>query len=271
MRTTRYLIILAFLFSYSCSKQIDEDIQVPNKVEGLMAEPIVGGVLLKWNLPDSATYMYLEISYQKNGKKIIQNVSNTESSVEILGLLNKNEYTFEVKPFNRGIDKIVEGPVSSTSAPVKPLRRPVNEVFYPNDITKIPVTADMINTYTQETTEGPKANLVDGDINSFWHSAWSANVQPLPHWIQLNFSSAKKIGVIKYYLRQGANSSGFPSQIGLETSTNGTTWTRVWNSAAGLSVLDAATEKVLALGKNYDAKYFTVIILHTPVILRTQV
>lgn len=261
MRTTWSLIILAILFSYACNKKVEENIQTPKKVEGVSAVPTVGGVLVKWNLPDSATYMYLEVSYMKNGKKIIQNVANTESSVEILGLLNKYEYTFEVKPFNRGINTIVEGPVSITPTPVKPIRRAVNTV---TEYTKVPVTADMINAYTQETTEGPKSNLVDGNINSFWHSAWSANVQPLPHWIQLNFTSTKSIGAIKYYLRQNANSSGYPNQFGFETSTNGTTWTRVWTSSPGLSIADPATEKELTLDKNYDSQYFRILILQTP-------
>ena len=260
-----YLVTLMCLLSYGCSKNSEENIPIPNKVEGLTALPDIGGVLLKWNLPDSVTYMYLQVSYDKNGKKVVQNIPNTVNSVLIQGLLNKYEYTFKVQPFNRGIHKVVEGPAVSTTTLVRPLKRPTNVVYFPNDLTKVTVNASMLDTYTQEVTEGPKQNLVDDDPTTYWHSSWSSNVKPLPHWIQLNFASPQKIGVIKYYLRQGgANSAGFPSQFGLEVSNDGNTWTRVWTSGSGLSILDPGNQKTLTLDQNYESPYFRIMILQTP-------
>lgn len=262
MRSILFFLIL--IMAISCNKQISDNLPEPNNITNLRAEPRIGGALLKWDIPDSSNYMYLEVSYDKNGKKVVQNVPNNVDSVLIEGLINKENYTFFVQPFIRGINDVVSGTVISTTTAISPIRRPVNEVFFPSDITKVPVTADMAETYTQETTEGPKRNLFDGDMTTFWHTAWSAGVQPLPHWIKLSFEQPQKIGVIKYYLRQTSNTAGCPSQFGLDVSNDGTTWTRVWTSNAGLSVANLATEKTLVLDKNYESKFFRILILQTP-------
>ena len=48
----------------------------------------------------------------------------------------------------------------------------------------IELSADNLTTNAQETSEGPIANLCDGDINTFWHSAWSFNVDA-EHYLEV--------------------------------------------------------------------------------------
>lgn len=40
-------------------------------------------------------------------------------------------------------------------------------------VPKYPLTASMLSTNAQEPSEGPIANVLDGDVNSYFHSAWS--------------------------------------------------------------------------------------------------
>ncbi len=48
----------------------------------------------------------------------------------------------------------------------------------------IELSAENLATNAQETSEGPIANLCDGDISTFWHSAWSFNVDA-EHYLEV--------------------------------------------------------------------------------------
>ncbi|WP_303919830.1 discoidin domain-containing protein [Draconibacterium sediminis] len=129
-----------------------------------------------------------------------------------------------------------------------------------------PLTAGMLETFTQEIWEGPKENLVDGDPSTFWHSAWSdeetAIVQPLPHYIQITFPEAKYIGGFQFWTRSPSARGIDPAQFDVQTSSDGTNYTTVWTS-------DRFDAKVrpdyneLSLDKNYSSKYFRIRILDT--------
>ena len=261
MKKIVLLCLLGFAFA-ACKKEEKIEVKVPSTITNLSAEAIVGGAILSWTVPTDSNYTYLEVSYLKNGKKMTTNVSKYTSSVEITGLLNKLDYVFEVRPVNNNGKSSAAGSVLTTNS-VKPIRRPTAIAYF-----KIPVTDPMLETFTQEPTEGPKKNLVDGAISSasYWHSAWSTGVQPLPHWITATLPNTLDLARFGYVFRQNTTINGRPNQIALETSTDGTTWNRVWTSAAGLSVGTAAvitTENVVTFDKPYTGKYFRVMFLST--------
>lgn len=128
------------------------------------------------------------------------------------------------------------------------------------------LTPDMIDTYTQEIWEGPKENLVDGDLNTYWHSAWSddvgAKVMPLPHHIQVTFPTAKAIGGFKFWTRSASARGIDPAKFDLQTSTDGVNYTTVWTSAKFTPLVRPA-ENLLVLDKNYTSKYFRIRVLET--------
>ncbi|HTM99933.1 MAG TPA: DUF4959 domain-containing protein [Pedobacter sp.] len=246
----------------ACKKDEKNEIKAPSTISNLKVEPTVGGALLSWTVPTDSNYTYLEVSYTKNGQKMITNVSKYTNSVEITGLLNKLDYTFEVRPVNNNGKATSAGSVLATSS-VKPIRRPIATAYF-----KVAVTDAMLDTYTQESSEGPKKNLVDGVISSasYWHSAWSSGVQPLPHWITTAMPNSVDLARFGYVFRQNSTINGRPNQIALETSVDGTTWNRVWTSAPGLSVGTATTittENVVTFDKPYSGKYFRIMFLST--------
>ncbi|MCZ4696202.1 discoidin domain-containing protein [Ancylomarina euxinus] len=125
------------------------------------------------------------------------------------------------------------------------------------------LTNEMIDTYTQEGSEGPKPNLVDGDLNTYWHSAWSGGVEPLPHHIQITFAEVKNIGGFEFATRDKYARGNNPAQFDVQTSTDGTTYTTVWTSDRLDNVLLNPEWNALSLDKNYSSKYFRVRILDT--------
>jgi len=257
-----FLILFTSLVIISCKKE-ESNVPAPSNVSALTVAPRVGGAVVKWTLPTDSNFLYLEVRYMKKDKLVKTNVSKLTDSVLITGLLNKLDYVFEVQAFNRDKDKVVGGEVLTTSS-VKPIKRPVQVTYFSDQLTKVTVTDPMIQTFTQESSEGPKINLIDGNRLTYWHTAWSAGVQPLPHWVKIDFPEETSLGAIKYFFRNNTTVNGRPTQFALETSTDGSTWTRVWTSAPGLSTSTAVDqERTLAFDKNYTAKYHRVMITAT--------
>lgn len=258
----KYIFLLFAVAFFACKKE-EADLPQPSDISNIQAEPRVGGALVKWTLPADSNFLYLELSYEKKGARVVQKVSKYTDSVLVSGLLNKLEYNFDLQPFNADGKEVVAG-TKLTSGMVRPVRRPIDTKYYPEQLAKLAVTDAMIETYTQEVSEGPKVNLVDNNPNTFWHSAWSNGVAPLPHWVKISFAEPTAMGAIRYFFRNNASQNGRPTQFALETSDDGITWNRVWTSAVGLSVATPVTEeKKLPFDKNYTSRYFRVMVLAT--------
>lgn len=125
------------------------------------------------------------------------------------------------------------------------------------------LTIDMVDAWTQESSEGPLANLIDGDPSTYWHSAWSANVEPLPHWIKIVFEEEKKIGGFDYTFRQPSGITDRPNHFDFQVSDNGTDWTTVWESQPGLPVEPVEELQTLTFGENFSSRHFRIRILDT--------
>ncbi len=125
------------------------------------------------------------------------------------------------------------------------------------------LTADMIDAWTQETSEGPKESLVDGDTSTYWHSAWSSGVEPLPHWIKITFDQEKSIGGFDYTFRQPSGISDRPNHFDFQVSSNGSDWTTVWESEPNLPVEPVDALQTLEFGENFTSRYFRIRILDT--------
>ena len=246
-----FLCSLMVMLLANCKK---DQMAAPNSVSKILTSPRVGGAMVKWSLPADTNMYYIQVRYLKNGRVIKTNASTYSDTCLITGLLNKYDYTFEVQAFNRNG---VGGEILS-AGPVKPIRRSIDTTY---TYAEIPLTASMLATYTQETSEGPKANLVDGSISTYWHSAWSSGVAPLPHWIQITFNSPVLFGGFQYWMRQGGASSDRPTQWDVQTSTDGTVWNTVWTSLPGLAIDPSTAMFQQLVTKPFLSKYVKVRIL----------
>jgi hypothetical protein len=256
----KYIYCLALsLALLSCSKD-EEVVAAPTEISNVAVSPTEGGALVSWTVPADSKYSYVEVKYMKNGKEVVEKASVFANSLLVKGLINKEPLNFTVSTVNEVPGKKAESSTVSTET-VTPIKRVPAITYFPNDLTKLIVTDDMLATFTQEVTEGPKKNLVDGDVTTYWHSAWSSNTAPLPHWIQIKFAEVTKLGAIKYWFRGGGDVNARPSQWGLDVSTDGVVWNRVYTSNAGLPVADNTTEQKLVFDKNYESKFFRVLIL----------
>lgn len=64
-------------------------------------------------------------------------------------------------------------------------------------------SADQLYSECTESTEGTDLGaLLDNDPETYWHTAWSGNVPPYPHWIQINLNAPVEGDLIVYMLRR---------------------------------------------------------------------
>ena len=258
MKNLLYTTIIALVIT-GCSSS-DDTTAAPTDVTNISAEPRVGGALVKWEIPADGDYTYLQISYLKNGKEVIEKASKYTDTLVVNGLVNKEEFSFDIQAVNETPSNFKPGSLLSSNN-VRPIKRSPDVTYYPEQLEKLTVTDEMIDTFTQEASEGPKKNLVDGNPATYWHSAWSGATAPLPHWIQVNFEESTEMGAIMYWFRNPGGTNGRPKQWGLETSDDGITWTRVWTSKDNLPITNVTGPNTLAFDKNYTSKHFRAVIL----------
>jgi hypothetical protein len=256
MKKIAYLILCSFvvLMLSNCKK---DKLPSPNSVTSIRTIPRVGGAVVKWVIPADTNMRYIQVRYMKNGRVIKTNASTFSDSCLITGLLNKFDYTFEVQAFNK--DNV--GGAILAAGPVKPIRRTIDTTY---TYAELPLTAAMLDTYTQETTEGPKTNLIDGNINTYWHSAWSGTTAPLPHWIQITFATKVLFGGFQYWMRQGGAATDRPNSWDVQSSSDGVTYTTVWTSLTGLAVDPSTAMFQQLVTKPFSSMYVKVRILTNP-------
>ncbi|KAI1182408.1 hypothetical protein F5B17DRAFT_190593 [Nemania serpens] len=68
------------------------------------------------------------------------------------------------------------------------------------------------------------AKAIDGNSSTFWHTAYSPTVAPLPHYIQLDMKKSFVINGVSYQPRQDGSSNGNIGQHTVTLSNDGTTW-----------------------------------------------
>lgn len=89
-------------------------------------------------------------------------------------------------------------------------------------IESIPV--EVIYTSSEELSDGSAAkNLVDGNINTIWHTMYSVTQAKYPHWVDFDCGEEKHIKGFTYLPRQdGPN--GDVKKYSISLSTDGKTW-----------------------------------------------
>lgn len=258
MKKTIFVIFLSLLI-YSCNSD-DENISAPTDITSLSVEPMIGGAMLRWDIPADSSLTYVEVHYQKNGKEIVEKISKYSDSLLVDGLINKEPIEFKVQTVKELPGAKATKELKTTEA-VTPIRREPLVTYLPDELEKkIKLTPDMIDTYPKENTQGPKANLLDDDPNTFWQSDSPRGDVPLPHWVQIDFEKEKEIGAIKFRYKD-ANYLGRPSQFALEVSSDGENWERVWKSQNNLPTNDTDKEYTLDFGENYSYRHFRVLFL----------
>lgn len=76
---------------------------------------------------------------------------------------------------------------------------------------------------SQEASEGPAKDAIDGNPDTYWHTDYSTNEPKPPHWIDVDLGAEQMIAGITYLPRQGG-SNGRAAEVEVYTSADGKDW-----------------------------------------------
>lgn len=198
----------------------DENGIVPDEITGLTAESTPGCIILHWNTPEGANFHHIEVNYYDPllKKDVMRAASAYTNSIEIPNTRRKyGEYNFTVQTISSTGDRSAVQTISMISEPAEPT--------YVN--TQIALTAADLSTNAQEPSEGPIANLLDGNKSTFFHTAWSVGI-PGPHWLQANLKR-EITDSYKFYYAPRNNANNKPTDFDLMGSTDGNEWFLIKN------------------------------------------
>lgn len=80
---------------------------------------------------------------------------------------------------------------------------------------------------TAENTDGAAVNVLDGNVNTYWHSTWNPNIEhDLPQWVTVDLGEAKTIYKVGYIGRQNGTNGRYQNYE-IAVSMNGKDFTVV--------------------------------------------
>lgn len=94
-----------------------------------------------------------------------------------------------------------------------------------SDLKTIELSESMLSSNAVEPTEGALANLIDGDTNTFFHSAWSISVDDA-HYLQIELNKATSAFTFNFIGRK-TGGSGNPKIIDIYSSIDGSNFEKV--------------------------------------------
>ncbi len=223
LKTFLFYLSVAMIIS-SCNDDDDSKV-VPGSLSNLTAETSPGQITLRWDLPAAdSNIKYVRVNYyDPRTKKNIQKLTSayTDSLIIPETRARYNEYSFTLTP--------VSDTETSGEAQVIKTASEAAEIMTTYTDTQIALKTADLSTNAQEPSEGPIANLLDGDTGTFFHTAWSVSFTA-PYWLQANLN--KTIDNCKiYFHRRTQNNNNRPIDFDLMGSTDGNDWFLIRNFA----------------------------------------
>lgn len=217
----------------------------------ITSEALEGSIKLSWTAPTEGDYEYLQIKYYdyltKKDVCLIASQYTTEMTIEDTRA-RFGDYHFYFQTFNSVHEGSAITEVTAKSGAAPATQSEISR-------TKVTLTSDQLSTNAQEPTEGPISNLVNGNVNDFFHTRWTSPQIALPHYIQINFNEEHENFAIKYYNRASNNTDGRVTVAELQISNDGENWETV-TTLSGLPTAsgESYTSDFVVPGKTF--KYF---------------
>ncbi len=180
MNTIKYAYtILCTLLLFSACRKDEETLMQPSTISNITTTPLSGAIKISWTRDEPVTYEYVKVTYfDKLKKQEMQRLASRYSDTIIIPdtRAKYGDYHFTLQPFSSTGTGGVIMQVSGKSGIA-----PKNITVV--DTKKLSLKTEDLFTDAQEPSEGPIKNLLDGKNNTFFHSAWSVDKGPMPHYI----------------------------------------------------------------------------------------
>lgn len=191
------LTIASVIFLGACSEESTPPTSLDKSSITTQSGP--GSVTIYWDIPDEANYYYVRVNYSTpDDGDCMKTASIYSDSLLIDNLLARyGSIDFAVCTVSRDG---TEGNTYHISAQADPAESTI-EIISETELT---LSADGLYTDNQESTEGPIANLIDGDESTYFHMNWS-NPSAFPHYIVVDVQKEISSFRFAYTTRNNSN------------------------------------------------------------------
>lgn len=218
------------------------------------------GATINWIPEEGCVGVNIEYTNNK-GQKCLIKVNEKEEKTFIADFMPGSEYviTSLYKPELNSIDEIPSLPTVYHFPTYYIISKEEWENDYHLKYKDLERTGWTIEANTEEAGgEGPVNGYVnailDGDLNTFWHSKWSDNANPiLPHVITIDMKEIKVINSIE--LARRANNKD-TKKVNFNISKNGKDWTELGELTFPNS--PNPNSKILLLPKSINGRYIKI-------------
>lgn len=226
----KYICLLAIgllTIGLTSCKEDDKVTVVPSDIQNLRADTQnkPGFIVLRWDTPDDNTIRYIKVTYFDPLTNInsVRVASIYADSILIPETRQKfGEYEFKVQTISESGDGGTSQTIKAISEPA-----PIRVVF--GETKRMELTAVQLSTNAQEESEGPIADLIDGNAATYFHSDWQGNPTTDgsdKHWFQID---AKKQLTYFKYESVARNGNNIPSDVNIMGSNDGVTFELIEN------------------------------------------
>ena len=121
----------------------------------------------------------------------------------------------------------------------------------------VALTVNMLSSNAVEPSEGSLANLLDGEVETYFHSAWSVAVEGY-HYVEVALP-AESSALSFTYTTRSSNGNAAPAEIIIEGSMDGVSFSKIGTLDSGLPTGGKETyESQVMVGKPFKIVRFTV-------------
>ena len=195
----------------------------PLVVGGLRAEALSGAIRLSWTPVEERGFLYAEVSYYDFGTQttVTELCSRYTNTLYIDGLLNRyGKYRFTFTAYD-----MQERPGQPVYIEQQCLKA---ESYYvvvaENPIT---LTVGQLGTNAQEPSEGPLAQLIDGDPDTYFQSFWDEYTYPElkpSGYHYVTFDLRQEVSALKFQYWNRKRGGSLPQVVNIYGGQDGTTW-----------------------------------------------
>ena len=212
----------------------DYPLELKTILESMTFDPVLGGVNVNWDNPDN---LELELNFQNTigGEEVNRGTASSETQgAFIIGGMESGEQVIEITVEN------------------------VYKNSWASNYTVTPVPAILLDKsgwtvidFDSEEADAPASAIIDGDYNTFWHSAWSQSQPIYPHHITVDMGAEKSIASFELFRRPGAWWAASNHEFWV--SADNVNWTKVGSHEDWLRDDNGV---VVALAEAVKARYF---------------
>lgn len=210
-------------------------------------EPILGGVKINWTNPNS---LQVKFNFKNTvaGSPVINSLTssaNTDSYTMVA--MEDRTQTIEISVADAyGFSWTKEYTV--TPKPAVKLNRTLWSIV------------DFDSEEPKEATWGPAiqgraAAAIDGNLSTFWHSAWDTSQPNFPHYFTIDMGSVKSIASFEMFRRQGWGDGATVHEFWV--SNDKVTWTKVGTYNGSLTTNSGVSVAAITNTKGRYVKYLT--------------